>query len=57
MTELSEARQTKEKKFIELFGESEEEDMMQDSPVSIEEHLTDLKEKISTLIVKYFMPF
>lgn len=44
-------------KFIELFGESEEEDMMPDSPICIEEHLTACKERIAPWIVKYLMPF
>ncbi|KAI4499517.1 hypothetical protein M0802_005413 [Mischocyttarus mexicanus] len=45
------------KKFKELFGESDEEEMMPDSPICIEEHLTPCKERIAPWIVKYLMPF
>ncbi|XP_003394531.1 uncharacterized protein LOC100643439 isoform X1 [Bombus terrestris] len=44
-------------KFIELFGESDDEDMTTDSPICIEEHLTACKERIAPWIVKYLMPF
>ncbi|KAI4489238.1 hypothetical protein M0804_004736 [Polistes exclamans] len=45
------------RKFIQLFGESDEEEMMPDSPICIEEHLTACKERIAPWIVKYLMPF
>ncbi|XP_018376543.1 PREDICTED: uncharacterized protein LOC108769832 isoform X2 [Trachymyrmex cornetzi] len=44
-------------KFLHLFGEFEEEEMMPDSPVCIEEHLPACKERIAPWIVKYLMPF
>ncbi|XP_012280385.1 uncharacterized protein LOC105699734 isoform X2 [Orussus abietinus] len=44
-------------RFAELFGESDEEDMMPDSPICIEEHLTSCKERIAPWVVKYLMPF
>ncbi|XP_018052071.1 PREDICTED: uncharacterized protein LOC108689688 isoform X2 [Atta colombica] len=44
-------------KFLHLFGEFEEEEMMPDSPVCIEEHLSACKERIAPWIVKYLMPF
>ncbi|XP_029052659.2 uncharacterized protein LOC114880616 [Osmia bicornis bicornis] len=44
-------------KFIELFGESDDEEMMPDSPICIEEHLTACKERIAPWIVKHLMPF
>ncbi|XP_011066032.1 PREDICTED: uncharacterized protein LOC105153092 isoform X2 [Acromyrmex echinatior] len=44
-------------KFLRLFGEFEEEEMMPDSPVCIEEHLSACKERIAPWIVKYLMPF
>lgn len=61
MTELSLKNYRKhgriKQKFIELFGESDEEDMMPDSPICIEEHLTACKERIAPWIVKHLMPF
>ncbi|XP_076626695.1 uncharacterized protein LOC143344479 [Colletes latitarsis] len=45
------------KRFIELFGESDDEEMMPDSPICIEEHLTACKERIAPWIVKHLMPF
>lgn len=45
------------KKFHELFGESDEEEMMPESPIHIEEHLTACKERIAPWVVKYLMPF
>ncbi|XP_015592784.1 uncharacterized protein LOC107266563 isoform X2 [Cephus cinctus] len=44
-------------KFLELFGESDDEDMMPDSPICIEEHLTACKERIAPWVVKHLMPF
>ncbi|XP_031368119.1 uncharacterized protein LOC116186071 [Apis dorsata] len=44
-------------KFIELFGETDDEEMMPDSPICIEEHLTACKERIAPWIVKHLMPF
>ncbi|XP_034939467.1 uncharacterized protein [Chelonus insularis] len=45
-------------KFIELFGESEEEEeMMPESPIHIEEHLTACRERIAPWVVKYLMPY
>ncbi|XP_076674602.1 uncharacterized protein LOC143372358 [Andrena cerasifolii] len=44
-------------KIIELFGESDDEEMMPDSPICIEEHLTACKERIAPWIVKHLMPF
>ncbi|CAK9812333.1 hypothetical protein ANTQUA_LOCUS7221 [Anthophora quadrimaculata] len=44
-------------KFIELFGESDDEEMMPDSPICIEQHLTACKERIAPWIVKHLMPF
>lgn len=61
MTELSLTNYRKhgriKEKFLQLFGESEEEEMMPDSPVCIEEHLPACKERIAPWIVKYLMPF
>lgn len=61
MTELSLTNYRKhgkvKEKFIELFGESDDEEMMPDSPICIEEHLTACKERIAPWIVKYLMPF
>ncbi|XP_078044983.1 uncharacterized protein LOC144474203 [Augochlora pura] len=61
MTELSLTNYRKHRrireKFIELFGESDDEDMMPDSPICIEEHLTACKERIAPWIVKHLMPF
>ncbi|KAG7209091.1 hypothetical protein KM043_015238 [Ampulex compressa] len=61
MTELSLRNYRKhgriKAKFIELFGESDDEEMMPDSPICIEEHLTACKERIAPWIVKYLMPF
>ncbi|XP_066602077.1 uncharacterized protein [Prorops nasuta] len=45
------------KRFSELFGESDDEDMMPVSPICIEEHLTACKERIAPWVVKYLMPF
>ncbi|KAL6258911.1 hypothetical protein P5V15_010855 [Pogonomyrmex californicus] len=45
------------KKFLHLFGDSEEEEMMPDSPICIEDHLPACKERIAPWIVKYLMPF
>ncbi|KAL0111542.1 hypothetical protein PUN28_013032 [Cardiocondyla obscurior] len=44
-------------KFLQLFGEFEEEESMPDSPICIEEHLPACKERIAPWIVKYLMPF
>ncbi|XP_011869405.1 PREDICTED: uncharacterized protein LOC105562872 [Vollenhovia emeryi] len=44
-------------KFLHLFGEFEEDEMMPDSPICIEEHLPACKERIAPWIVKYLMPF
>lgn len=44
-------------KFLQLFGESEEEEMMPDSPVCIEDHLPACKQRISRWAVQYLMPF
>ncbi|XP_046470402.1 uncharacterized protein [Neodiprion pinetum] len=44
-------------KFLELFGESDDEDMMPDSPICIEEHLNACKERIAPWVVKHLMPF
>ncbi|XP_006559775.2 uncharacterized protein LOC726071 [Apis mellifera] len=44
-------------KFIELFGETDDEEMIPDSPICIEEHLTACKERIAPWIVKHLMPF
>ncbi|KAL2732858.1 uncharacterized protein V1477_015099 [Vespula maculifrons] len=61
MTELSITNYRKhgkvKEKFITLFGEFDEEEMMPDSPICIEEHLTACKERIAPWIVKYLMPF
>ncbi|KAL2724396.1 chromatin-remodeling ATPase INO80 [Vespula squamosa] len=61
MTDLSLTNYRKhgkvKEKFIELFGEFDEEEMMPDSPICIEEHLTACKERIAPWIVKYLMPF
>lgn len=61
MTELSLNNYRKhgrvKEKFIELFGESDDEEMMPDSPICIEEHLTACKERIAPWIVKHLMPF
>jgi len=43
-------------KFLQLFGESEEE-MMPDSPICIEDHLPACKQRISRWAVQYLMPF
>lgn len=60
MTELSLKNYRKhgrvKEKFLELFGETDEE-MMPDSPICIEEHLTACKERIAPWIVKHLMPF
>lgn len=61
MTELSLTNYRRQgrikEKFLRLFGESEEEEMMPDSPICIEEHLPACKERIAPWIVKYLMPF
>ncbi|XP_076183329.1 uncharacterized protein LOC143155015 [Ptiloglossa arizonensis] len=61
MTELSLNNYRKhgrvKEKFIELFGESDDEEMKPDSPICIEEHLTACKERIAPWIVKHLMPF
>lgn len=61
MTELSLKDYRKhgrvKEKFIELFGETDDEEMMLDSPICIEEHLTACKERIAPWIVKHLMPF
>lgn len=61
MTELSLTNYRKygrvKQKFIELFGESDDEESMPDSPICIEEHLTACKERIAPWIVKHLMPF
>lgn len=61
MTELSMTNYRKhgmlKEKFLQLFGESDEEEMMPDSPICIEEHLSACKERIAPWIVKYLMPF
>jgi len=44
-------------KFTQLFGESEEEEMMPDSPICIEDHLPACKQRISRWAVQYLMPF
>lgn len=44
-------------KFIELFGDSDEEEMMPESPIHIEEHLAACKERIAPWVVKHLMPF
>lgn len=45
-------------KFIELFGDPDEEEMaMPESPIRIEEHLTACKERIAPWVVKYLMPY
>ncbi|XP_043471499.1 uncharacterized protein LOC122504444 [Leptopilina heterotoma] len=44
-------------KFIALFGESDDEDSMPESPVCIEEHLQACKERIAPWIVKHLTPF
>lgn len=44
-------------KFCALFGEDEAEEMMPESPIRIEEHLTECKERIAKWVVKYLMPF
>lgn len=46
-----------QEKFRQLFGEFDEEEMMPDSPICIEEHLSACKERIAPWIVKYLMPF
>lgn len=60
MTELSLKNYRKhgriKEKFIELFGDTDEE-MMPNSPICIEEHLTACKERIAPWIVKHLMPF
>ncbi|XP_076653500.1 uncharacterized protein LOC143359456 [Halictus rubicundus] len=61
MTELSLQNYRKhvrvKEKFLELFGESDDEEMMPDLPICIEEHLTACKERIAPWIVKHLMPF
>lgn len=61
MTELSLTNYRKhgrvKEKFLQLFGESDEEEMMPDSPICIEEYLPACKERIAPWIVKYLMPF
>ncbi|XP_011345385.2 uncharacterized protein LOC105283940 [Ooceraea biroi] len=61
MTELSLTNYRKhgriKEKFLYLFGGSEEEEMMPDSPIRIEEHLPACKERIAPWIVQYLMPF
>ncbi|XP_018337557.1 PREDICTED: uncharacterized protein LOC108745733 [Trachymyrmex septentrionalis] len=61
MTELSLTNYRRhgriKEKFLRLFGEFEEEEMMPNSPVCIEEHLSACKERIAPWIVKYLMPF
>lgn len=61
MTELSLTNYRRhgrvKEKFLRLFGEFEEEEMMPDSPICIEEHLPACKERIAPWIVKYLMPF
>lgn len=61
MTELSLTNYRRhgrvKEKFLHLFGEFEEEEMMPDSPICIEEHLPACKERIAPWIVKYLMPF
>ncbi|XP_071643698.1 uncharacterized protein [Temnothorax longispinosus] len=61
MTELSLTNYRRhgrvKEKFLRLFGESEDEEMMPDSPICIEEHLPACKERIAPWIVKYLMPF
>ncbi|XP_014482576.1 PREDICTED: uncharacterized protein LOC106748501 [Dinoponera quadriceps] len=61
MTELSMTNYRRhgmlKEKFLQLFGESDEEEMMPDSPICIEEHLSACKERIAPWIVKYLMPF
>lgn len=44
-------------KFIQLFGDNDDEEMMPDSPICIEEHLSACKERIAPWVVKYLMPF
>jgi len=44
-------------KFLYLFGDSEKEEMMPESPICIEEHLPACKERIAPWIVRYLMPF
>lgn len=61
MTELSltdyRRHERVREKFVELFGDTDDEDMMPDSPICIEEHLTACKERIAPWIVHYLMPF
>ncbi|XP_017884039.1 uncharacterized protein LOC108627352 [Ceratina calcarata] len=61
MTELSltdyRRHERVREKFLELFGETDDEEMMPDSPICIEEHLTACKERIAPWIVHYLMPF
>ncbi|XP_071574752.1 LOW QUALITY PROTEIN: uncharacterized protein [Temnothorax nylanderi] len=61
MTELSLTNYRRhgrvKEKFLRLFGESEDEEMMPDSPICIEEHLPACKQRIAPWIVKYLMPF
>lgn len=61
MTELSLTNYRRhgkiKEKFLRLFGEFEEDEMMPDSPICIEEHLPACKERIAPWIVKYLMPF
>lgn len=44
-------------KFIALFGESDDEEGLPESPVCIEEHLQACKERIAPWIVKHLTPF
>ncbi|XP_054008592.1 uncharacterized protein LOC128892288 [Hylaeus anthracinus] len=61
MTELSLNNYRKygrvKQKFVELFGESDDEETMPESPICIEDHLTACKERIAPWIVKHLMPF
>jgi len=61
MTDLSLVNYRKhgrmKEKFLYLFGDSEKEEMMPDSPICIEEHLPACKERIAPWIVRYLMPF
>lgn len=61
MTEISVSNYRKhgriKAKFLELFGEADEEEMMPDSPICIEEHVNDCKERIAPWVVKHLMPF
>ncbi|XP_077270399.1 uncharacterized protein LOC143901749 [Temnothorax americanus] len=61
MTELSLTNYRRhgrvKEKFLCLFGDAEDEEMMPASPICIEEHLPACKERIAPWIVKYLMPF